>query len=227
LRVLDLGCGGGLLAEEVARLGCRVTGIDPSAPSVAVAAAHGAASGLRIGYAVAAGERLPFAADGFDLVLCCDVLEHVVAPERLVAEAARVLRPGGVFFYDTPNRTVASWLVLIGLAQRLPATRLAPPRFHDWRMFVTPRELEAMLARHGIAPRGRVGIAAHANPVALLRLIRQVLAVKRGTTSIADAGRRSPLTRSRVAAVAFMGYGIKVGPRPSLREACPSDKMPS
>jgi len=226
LRVLDVGCGGGLLAEEVARLGCRVTGIDPSAPSVAVAAAHAAESGLPILYAVATGERLPFAAESVDLVLCGDVLEHVAAPERLVAEAARVLRSGGVFFYDTPNRTVASWLVLIGFAQRLPVTRLAPPGFHDWRMFVTPPELEAMLTRHGIAPQGRLGIATDLNPVALLRLARQVLAVRRGATSVAAAGRLAPLRRSRVTAVAFMGYGVKVGSRSSPRSSWPSDKMP-
>ena len=225
-RVLDVGCGGGLLAEEVARLGCRVTGIDPSAPSVAVAAAHAAGSGLRIGYAVAAGERLPFTADAFDLVLCCDVLEHVPAPERLVAEAARVLRPGGIFFYDTPNRTPASWLVLIGLAQKLPATRLAPPRFHDWRMFLRPRELESMLARHGLPPRGRVGLAADTDPRALLRLLRAVVAQKRGTLSVAEAGRRAPLRRSRLSAVAYMGYAVKTGSPPAAQLVRPSDKMP-
>lgn len=226
LRVLDVGCGGGLLAEEVARLGCRVTGIDPSVPSVAVAAAHAAGAGLPILYAVATGERLPFAAESVDLVLCCDVLEHVAAPERLVAEAARVLRPGGGVFYDTPNRTVLGWLVLIGLAQRLPAARLAPPRFHDWRMFLTPRELEAMLTRHGIAAQARTGIAADLNPFTLLRLARQVLAVKRGATSVAAAGHRAPLRRSRVTAVSFMGYGVKVDPRSSPRASPPSDKMP-
>jgi 2-polyprenyl-6-hydroxyphenyl methylase/3-demethylubiquinone-9 3-methyltransferase len=114
---LDVGCGGGLMAEEVTRLGFHVTGIDPSAASIATARAHAAASGLRIEYRQGAGEALPFADEMFDLVYCCDVLEHVADPGRLIAESARVLRRGGIYLFDTINRTMASRLVMIKLFQ--------------------------------------------------------------------------------------------------------------
>ncbi len=99
-RTLDVGCGGGLLAEEFAHLGCHVTGIDPSGPSVAAARAHAAAAAVNVAYCVAAGEALPFRDASFEIVYCCDVLEHVGDVERVVAESARVLRPGGVYLYD-------------------------------------------------------------------------------------------------------------------------------
>lgn len=206
LRVLDVGCGGGSLSEAFARLGCRVVGVDPSAPSIAVAADHAAAQALPIAYAVGAGERLPFPPAAFDAVLCGDVLEHVADPEQVLAEIARVLRPGGPFLYDTPNRTVASRVALIWLAERWRPTRLAPPGFHDWRAFLRPDELETAMRRHGIEPRGRTGLALQAAPVAVLRA---ALGVKRGTLSVAEAGQLVPLQRSRTEAFAYMGYGLK------------------
>src|SRR5690242_4673237 len=96
---LDVGCGGGLLAEEFARLGFAVTGIDPAEPSLGTARAHAAASGLEIEYQVGRGEHLPFADTSFDVVYCCDVLEHVDDLDRVIAEIARVLKGGGVFMY--------------------------------------------------------------------------------------------------------------------------------
>src|SRR5947209_13104909 len=86
LRTLDVGCGGGLLAEEFARLGCRVTGVDPAVPSLATARMHAAKSGLAIAYCVGTGERLPLAASSFDIAYCCDVLEHVADVEMVFAE---------------------------------------------------------------------------------------------------------------------------------------------
>jgi 2-polyprenyl-6-hydroxyphenyl methylase / 3-demethylubiquinone-9 3-methyltransferase len=97
LPVLDIGCGGGLLAEEFARLGCAVMGVDPSEESLAAARTHAASQGLAIGYQCARGEALPFADESFDIVYCCDVLEHVNAWRQVIAETARVLRPGGLF----------------------------------------------------------------------------------------------------------------------------------
>ena len=149
LRVLDVGCGGGLLAEEFARMGCTLTGVDPSAASLAAARAHAAARGLSIDYLRALGESLPFAGGSFDVAYCCDVLEHVSDVSRVVGETARVLRPGGVFFYDTINRTLQSRLIVIKLLQDWPWTAMMPPRLHDWRMFIRP---EGAAARAG-APR--------------------------------------------------------------------------
>ncbi|MGN6392127.1 MAG: bifunctional 2-polyprenyl-6-hydroxyphenol methylase/3-demethylubiquinol 3-O-methyltransferase UbiG, partial [Gemmatimonadales bacterium] len=117
LHVLDVGCGGGLLAEAFARLGCVVQGVDPSAESLAVARMHAAGQGLAIGYQCAPGEALPFADESFDVVYCCDVLEHVNDVPQVIRETARVLRLGGTYLYDTINRTLQSQLIVIKLLQ--------------------------------------------------------------------------------------------------------------
>src|SRR5262245_15034770 len=127
LHVLDVGCGGGLLAEEFTRLGCALTGVDPSAASLAVARAHAADRGFLIAYHRALGESLPFARGSFDVVYCCDVLEHVADVSRVIAETARVLRSGGIYFYDTINRTLRSRLIMIKLLQDWPWTAMMPP----------------------------------------------------------------------------------------------------
>src|SRR5439155_26744182 len=129
---LDVGCGGGLLAEELARLGLRVTGVDPSVPSLEVARAHAAHAGLEIAYLPGFGEALPLLDSSFDLAVCCDVLEHVDDVDRVVAEIGRVLRPGGLFVYDTINRTIASRLVVVNLLQDWRWTRIMPPNLHSW-----------------------------------------------------------------------------------------------
>lgn len=171
-RALDIGCGGGFLAEEFARLGCLVTGIDPSAPTVAVAARHAAQQGLTITYCTARGERLPFPNAAFDFAYCCDVLEHVRDRDRVIAEAARVLAPGGIFLYDTINRTFLSKLVVIKLAQEWRWSAFAIPGLHDWAMFVTPAELSATFGRHGLKGAAIVGLQPRGNPLTLLRAIR-------------------------------------------------------
>lgn len=206
---LDLGCGGGLLAEEFARLGCAVTGVDPSAPSLAIARAHAAASGLAIDYREGSGEALPFADAAFDIVYCCDVLEHVADPDRVVAEIARVLKPGGVFLYDTINRTPLSNLLLITIAQEWRPTRIVPPDLHDWRQFITPSELRAALARHGLAHRETVGLKPAAG---LLAMVRDILRQRRGLISFGELGRRIAAEPSKDLSVSYMGYVVKERP---------------
>lgn len=206
LRLLDVGCGGGLLAEEFVRLGCRVIGIDPSVPSIATARRHAARAQLDIAYLVGAGEAIPLAGGAFDLVTCCDVLEHVVDANRVIAEIARVLRPGGVFFFDTINRTWLSRLVVIGALQEWRPTRLAPPNLHDWRLFITPRELRALLRRHGLAEGAVVGLKPRPNPLTLIGLL---LRAKRGRLSCAELGTRTPFGPSRDTSISYMGYARK------------------
>jgi len=206
LRALDIGCGGGLLAEEFARLGCRVTGVDPSEESIAAARDHARESGLDIEYRVAPGEELPFAEESFDIVYCCDVLEHVDDLGRVVAETARVLVPGGIYFYDTINRTRKSWLVMIKLAQEWHATSFTEPDLHDWDMFIRPPELHRMMERSGMANAEVVGLAPAGNPIALIGALRQR---KRGEISHAEMGRRTKVKASRDAGVLYAGYGVK------------------
>jgi 2-polyprenyl-6-hydroxyphenyl methylase/3-demethylubiquinone-9 3-methyltransferase len=205
---LDVGCGGGLLAEEFARLGCQVTGIDPSEPSLEIAWAHAAASGLSIDYRAGVGEALPFPDRSFAIVYCCDVLEHVTDLDLVIAEIARVLTAGGVFFYDTINRTFLSKLFAIKLAQEWRATRFAPPNLHDWDQFIRPTELQILMTRHGLEPQEVVGLSVGARPIAGLRAIRQY---KRGAITAGDLGRRLMARVSRNLSGSYAGYAIKAG----------------
>jgi 2-polyprenyl-6-hydroxyphenyl methylase / 3-demethylubiquinone-9 3-methyltransferase len=203
---LDVGCGGGFLAEEFARLGCHVTGIDPSGPSLDTARAHAAASGLSIDYRTGVGEALPFPDHSFEIVYCCDVLEHVTDLERVIAEIARMLTPGGVFFYDTINRTFLSKLFAIKLAQEWRATRFAPQHLHDWDQFIKPTELQALLSSHGLAPQEVVGLSLNVRPIAGLCALRQY---KRGVITAGDLGRRLQAHISSNLSGSYAGYAIK------------------
>ena len=203
---LDVGSGGGLLAEECARLGFRVTGIDPSAESVAAARAHAADAGLEIEYTVGTGERLPFADASFDLAYCCDVLEHVDDLDRVLAETARVLKPGGVYLYDTINRTRRSRLVVIKLMQEWRATALMEPDLHDWEMFIKPGELAAALARVGLENQETVGLGPARNPLAMLVDMRRRA---RGDMSFGEFGARNRFRETRDTSLLYAGHAMK------------------
>jgi 2-polyprenyl-6-hydroxyphenyl methylase / 3-demethylubiquinone-9 3-methyltransferase len=210
LRALDIGCGGGLLAEEFARLGCAVVGVDPSVESLAAARAHAASQGLAIGYQCATGEALPFVDESFDIVYCCDVLEHVTDWRQVIAETARVLKPGGTYLYDTINRTHRSRLIVIKLLQEWRWTALMPPRLHDWHMFIRPTELRQELEHHGLVPGGLTGLKPRANPLRLAGILGRR---KRGLLSPAAAVREMDLGESPDTSVSYMGYARKPGPK--------------
>ena len=142
---LDVGCGAGLLAEPLARLGAAVTGIDAAPENVAAARAHAALGGLSIDYR--AGSLPTVAGERFDLVTSLEVIEHVVEPERFVAGLAAAVAPGGLLILSTPNRTPLSRLALIGLAE---GTGRIPRGTHDWHRFLTPAELTVLLERAGM-----------------------------------------------------------------------------
>jgi len=146
LRVLDLGCGGGLTAEVLAQRGATVIGIDRSLPSLRVARRH-AAGDPAIGYAGGDAGALALADGSIDAVVCVDVLEHVPSVARVLAECARVLKPGGWLLFDTINRTWLARVVVVWLLERV--VRTIPRGTHDWRMFITPTELRAHLAASG------------------------------------------------------------------------------
>jgi 2-polyprenyl-6-hydroxyphenyl methylase/3-demethylubiquinone-9 3-methyltransferase len=205
LRVLDVGCGGGLLAEEFAELGCEVTGVDPSRESLAVARAHADRRGLTIDYDQASGEDLPFGEGEFRVVYCCDVLEHVEDVGRTTREIARVLRPGGVFLYDTVNRTWRSKLIMIKLAQEWSATAWAEPGVHDFEMFIRPQELEAGLAAAGLEVQSRVGFAS-ANPLGAVKALWDRAHRK---ITYAEMGARLRVQESRNLSTSYGGYALK------------------
>lgn len=151
-RALDVGCGAGLLAEPLARMGAHVTGIDAAPENIAAAQAHAAGSGLAIDYQ--AGEVGTIAPRGFDLVCSLEVIEHVGNKAAFVASLAEALAPGGLMILSTPNRTARSRLLLVEAAERLGQV---PRGTHDWDDFVTPEELGRLLTAAGLrmgTPRG-------------------------------------------------------------------------
>jgi 2-polyprenyl-6-hydroxyphenyl methylase/3-demethylubiquinone-9 3-methyltransferase len=165
-RVLDAGCGGGLVARELAAAGAEVVGVDRSRGSLGVARR---AAGPIGSFAPAQGrlERLPFAGGAFDAVVAADVLEHVPDLPAAVAELARVLAPGGSFVFDTVNRTFWSWFTgVFGLEQVL---RMVPRGTHDWRLFIRPAELDRLLRRSGLEPVEVTGLAPQIGPGTVAR----------------------------------------------------------
>jgi 2-polyprenyl-6-hydroxyphenyl methylase/3-demethylubiquinone-9 3-methyltransferase len=207
--VLDIGCGGGLFAEEVARLGCQVTGIDPSARSIAVAQQHAEQMGLTINYRVASGEQLPFDDDAFDMVYCCDVLEHVHDVNAVVDESARVLKTGGMYLYDTINRTWFSKFFLILLFQKWAWSRIVPSNLHDGSKFIKPKELLRLLRRHGLEPRDMVGLSPNLSPMANLKRMVALWKFRRGAQSYAELGRTMVFRISRFTWLNYMGYAVR------------------
>jgi 2-polyprenyl-6-hydroxyphenyl methylase / 3-demethylubiquinone-9 3-methyltransferase len=208
VRLLDIGCGGGVLTEEFAMLGCRVTGIDVSARSISVAQTHAAISGLSIDYKVGSGTSLPFDGDSFDPVSCCDVLEHIPDWKQVIAEAGRVLKPGGIFFFDTINRTQKSKAVMIYGLQESPLTRLMPKDTHIWDMFITPDELSSALREQGLVVEDMMGGRIAKSPLATLW---QVLQQKLGRITFAELGRRLGLKLDADLSMNYLGYARKVG----------------
>ena len=156
LDVLDVGCGGGLLCEPMARLGARVTGIDAGPDNVRAAAAHARGAGLTIAYRTASPEVLVRERARFDVVLNMEVIEHVADAGAFVATCAELVRPGGIMMLATLNRTLKS--LLLGKMAAEYVLRWIPPGTHDWRKFVPPRDLAAMLVEAGMSAEETTGV---------------------------------------------------------------------
>jgi 2-polyprenyl-6-hydroxyphenyl methylase/3-demethylubiquinone-9 3-methyltransferase len=171
---VDIGCGGGLLAEELARMGMTVIGIDPAEASLRTAREHADRSGLRIDYRSGVGEQLPLEDASVDIAVCVDVLEHVDDVNAVLCETARVLRPAGLYLFDTVNRTRLSRLVMIKIGQEWRHTRWLPPNLHDWDHFVTPDELCLAAGNGGLAVQEITGMVSKPNLPTMYRLIRQL-----------------------------------------------------
>ena len=206
MKVLDVGCGGGFISEELSKFGLHVTGVDQSSESIRVASEHASSSGLSINYLCACGEDLPFNNGFFDMVFCCDVLEHVSDPCKVISEISRVLKNGGWFFFDTINRTLKSWITSIYLMQRCPLTSLDVVNGHVWNKFIKPAELKSLMSKHGMTCESMRGISLEQNLVSVLIGINQV---KGGKISYKELGQRIHFTDSNDLSCSYMGCAAK------------------
>lgn len=148
-RVLDVGCGGGILTEEIARQGADTTGIDASKQMTAIAASHARISGLNIRYLNTNIEHLTrFIRPGFDVILCMELLEHVPSYESVIHTCARLLNPGGIIIFATINRNVLSFLLAIVCAEYI--LKLLPKGTHEYNALIKPDELDLVCSRSGL-----------------------------------------------------------------------------
>ena len=146
--VLDVGCGGGLVSEPLARMGGAVTAIDAAAENIEVARLHGREQGLNIDYRAMTAEDLLETGERFDLVTALEIIEHVTDPAAFVESCAGLLKPGGLVLLSTLNRTPKAWLMAIAGAEYV--MRWLPRGTHDWKKFIKPSELAAMCRQAGL-----------------------------------------------------------------------------
>ncbi|WP_370634920.1 bifunctional 2-polyprenyl-6-hydroxyphenol methylase/3-demethylubiquinol 3-O-methyltransferase UbiG [Cognatishimia sp. MH4019] len=161
LRILDIGCGGGLLSEPMARLGATVVGADAAEGNIPVAKVHAVQSGLEIDYRHTTAEALAEAGEQFDVVLNMEVVEHVADPLAYVTACQMLLKPGGLHLCSTLNRNPKSFMVAIIGAEHV--MRWLPKGTHEWSKFITPDELFDLLTKAGLDPVDRKGFVF--NPV--------------------------------------------------------------
>ena len=157
LSLLDIGCGGGLLTEPMARLGAAITGVDPSEKNIKTASVHAQEMGLEIDYRVGTAEDLAAAGEQFDVILNMEVIEHVADPGEYLRSCARLMAPGGLMIVATLNRTLKS--LALGKVAAEYILRWVPAGTHDWRQFLKPDELRAMLDGEPLTVTGPYGLA--------------------------------------------------------------------
>lgn len=156
LRILDIGCGGGLLCEPMARMGATVVGADASETNIEVARIHAAQSGIDVDYRATTAEALADAGETFDIVLNMEVVEHVRDPHFFMARTASMVKPGGLMFVATINRTRKAQALAIFMAENV--LRWLPKGTHQYEKLVRPEEIEAPLAQEGLSVIDRTGV---------------------------------------------------------------------
>lgn len=158
LSLIDVGCGGGLLAEPMRRMGFAVTAIDASPENIGTARAHAEPQGLDIAYRAATVEQMEAKGAGpFDVVLTMEVIEHVADPEAFIRSCSRLVAPGGMMIVATLNRTLKG--LLLGKIAAEYVLGWVPPGTHDWRQFLKPEEIRSMLSQEPVAVAGPFGLA--------------------------------------------------------------------
>lgn len=206
-RVLDVGTGGGLLAEELRQIDLRVTGFDLSQKSLAAAKAYGQNTVNQVDYHVGNAIHLPYPMKSFDIVVSADVLEHIHDWPSAIKEISRVLKPGGLFLFDTINRTLLSYLTLILGAQVFPFTRIFPPKTHNWKMFITPDELKNILEQNQLKMGAIRGSNQKGN---IFSLLSSLLLLKTGKITFKDFGEMNPLLPAHNLNQNYLGFATKI-----------------
>ncbi len=156
LRLLDLGCGAGLLSEPLTRMGAELVAIDAATQNIRIAQAHAVETGLTIDYRNTTAESLAEAGERFDAVISLEVVEHVADVSQFIGAIRSLLKPGGMTLLSTLNRTPQSFIVAILGAEYI--ARVLPRGTHEWKKFLTPVELSAALAATGLVPGAPVGL---------------------------------------------------------------------
>jgi 2-polyprenyl-6-hydroxyphenyl methylase/3-demethylubiquinone-9 3-methyltransferase len=166
---------------------------------------HAQRENLEIDYRVGIAEALPFPVASFDVVVCCDMLEHVADVSKVIAEAARVIKPGGLYLFDTINRTLQSYLETILVAQELPFMRIFLPGTHDWRQFIRPEEMASYLEMHNL----RLGELTGLQPGISAQMVgKEISRLKRGEITYAELGRRMKFQTGGGTNGNYIGYAV-------------------
>jgi len=209
INVLEVGCGGGILSEEIAKMGFNITGIDPSDQSLRSAINHAKDSDLKIIYENGAGENLPFQNNSFDVVLCCDVLEHVHDLPKVISEISRVLKFRGIFIYDTFNRTFFSKISTIKILQDWKRWAIMPPDLHVWEMFIKPEEIKSLLAENQLAWKEHCGMKPN---ISYLKMLRNLHKRAIGELTYVEFGKKFLMVESSSTKMMYMGHAVKSFP---------------
>src|SRR5665647_1571044 len=206
INALEVGCGGGILTEEIAKMGFITTGIDPSEQSLNSAIKHAKESNLKIKYEKGTGENLPFQNNTFDVVLCCDVLEHVYDLPKVISEISRVLKNEGIFIYDTFNRTILSKISAIKILQEWGRWAIMPPNLHVWEMFIKPDEIRSLLRENQFDWKEHRGAKPNISYLNMLRYLR-----KRATGELTyeEFGNKFLMVESTSTKIMYIGYALK------------------
>ncbi len=206
INTLEVGCGGGLLTEEIAKMGFITTGIDPSEQSLNIAVKHAKESNLKIKYEKGTGEDLPFQNNSFDVVFCCDVLEHVRDLPKVISEISRVLKNGGLFIYDTFNRNLISKIAVIKILQEWKRWAVMPPNLHVWEMFIKPDEIRYLLYENQLIWGEHRGIKPNIPYPKMLHYLRKRAI---GELTYKEFGEKFRMVESGSTIIMYMGYALK------------------
>jgi 2-polyprenyl-6-hydroxyphenyl methylase/3-demethylubiquinone-9 3-methyltransferase len=203
---LEVGSGGGILTEEICKMGFTTTGIEPAEESLHTARNHAKGEGLSITYEKGTGEQLPYPNQSFDCVFCCDVLEHVQDLPKVISEISRVLKPNGVFIYDTINRTFISHLVAIKIWQEWKRWAFMPANLHVWKMFIKPAEIKELLSNNGLEWQEHTGSEPNMSIPKMLSYLRKRA---KGEWTFVDLGKNFRLVESKDMNILYAGYALK------------------